>query len=75
MKRSEMVNTIISAIEQACGYDGEEQLYPPDEYLAEVILRAIEAAGMQPPKIQEHVRYEFTYTNYVNKWENENEKA
>jgi len=43
--------------------------------LAEVILRAIEAAGMQPPKIQERVlpdgRYEFAYTHYVNKWEKE----
>jgi hypothetical protein len=73
MKRSEMVNTIISTIEQACGYDGEEQLYPPDEYLAEVILRAIEAAGMQPPKLRHYVlpdgNPEFAYMEWVNKWE------
>lgn len=75
MKRSEMVNEIIATIQRSCGSYEDEILYPPDEYLAEVILRAIEAKGMQPPSVRQYVlpegRPEFAYMEFTSKWENE----
>lgn len=49
MKRSEMLKLIESAIDNACGNDGTQRLYPSDEYLAFAVLKAVEKAGMLPP--------------------------
>jgi len=73
MKRNEMVDKIVETIQMSCGSQEGELLYPPEEYLAEVILRTIEDNGMQPPKIQQYIlpdgKVEFAYTEWVNKWE------
>lgn len=73
MKRDEVINKIIETIRLSYGNDGQDNLCPPDEYLAEMILRTIEEAGMQPPKLRHYVlpdgNPEFAYMEWVNKWE------
>lgn len=49
MKQSEMLKIIEKGIDNACGNDGENILYPPHDYLAYVILKRIVEAGMIPP--------------------------
>lgn len=75
MKRSEMLLIIESAIDNACGNNGIERLYPEDEYLAYSILNAMETAGMNPPTIvilpTEYNRQEGSYGFEVNQWDDE----
>ena len=81
MKRSEMLKVIEGAIDRACGSVGERRLYPPDNYLAYVILKAIEVAGMAPPEVKEFVEIPphnilgagFKVGHNVHKWEDESQ--
>lgn len=44
-----MLAIIIDTIDSSCGNDGEQRLYPSDDYLAFRILKVIEEEGMLPP--------------------------
>lgn len=57
MKRKEMVEEIKKAIDEACGNDGENRLYPSDDYLAEYILQRVERLGMTPPTSYHELKY------------------
>lgn len=79
-----MLNIIISAIDNACGNDGKQRLYPDDSYLASKILSCLEEAGMSPPSRmpsekewnkQDRIGYELALDHgyYEYTWEPENE--
>lgn len=82
MKRSEMEKIIIREIGYSCGYDPgtTEVLYPPQDYLAFIVLNAVLKAGMQPPYAEfkplegEAIGFvPYIKTIWANKWEPEDE--
>lgn len=75
MKRSDVLKIIETAIDNACGNDGENRLYPPNEYLSFCILKDLENVGMLPPEIKDTVDFDGKkIICYHNAWESENEE-
>lgn len=76
MKRSELIKNIAKTIANTCGNDGEERLYPSDEFLADSILRSIEEVGMLPPKreirVDNAINRPWWYEGH--EWEDEDEE-